>query len=522
MSARAGNAGIIEKSDRGLRDAWLSIKMPDHGKRELALTGNLSIGRAPDNSLAIDCPGVARYHALIEKRGDSYWLADLNSANGTLVNGLRAAADNRLRDGDNITIGSVLLIFHQPVAQPVRSAVPVAQTAPAAIAPVTDAPAATPQSAGITGKHIIVAIATGIAVTALAALLIVGIDWGGKRQGAKVRILAPQNGTTVREPIKVVVEAENIKNIERVIYQLDGVEFESVEVPPYDITLDPARLINKFPGLAVSNHVLSITVEQSDGQRELQPDTVLLAFDIKPEQTAADTGASAGNRPPDSGTDGAPALDIAMLSQGLASQISQKSGYSFPAEFVEQIRLHTPAYRIDATVNARRHRREIIKAFRDKGLHPLLGFVLAMSRSGFKEATGAELKTGVGLWRVPPKIARGYLSPTENDTAFSNAQRDAEVAAAYLKDLINVFGMDNFMYAIACFGMPLDEAGQIRARLEELTPARANQLDFWRMHKAGVVPRECADRVIAFYAAGVVGENPQAFGLQADRLSSLY
>lgn len=88
-------------------------------------------------------------------------------------------------------------------------------------------------------------------------------------------------------------------------------------------------------------------------------------------------------------------------------------------------------------------------------------------------------------------------------------KRSAEIAAAYINDLVNAFGgMDNFMYAIACYGMPLSQAAKVRARLEEIDPGATDRKDFWRMVRSGVVARDGADRVAKFFAAGIVGENP--------------
>ena len=75
------------------------------------------------------------------------------------------------------------------------------------------------------------------------------------------------------------------------------------------------------------------------------------------------------------------------------------------------------------------------------------------------------------------------------------------------------------MYAIACFGSPIDEAGQMRIALEQRSPE--DRLDFWKMVESGVVSRDKAERVALFFAAGIVGENPRAFGLSHGRLSQL-
>jgi len=71
------------------------------------------IGRAPFNDIVIEVPVVSAQHAMLLKVGDSYWLKDLNSTNGTRVNGLPFAY-GELKDGDTIRFGAVMAIFAQP------------------------------------------------------------------------------------------------------------------------------------------------------------------------------------------------------------------------------------------------------------------------------------------------------------------------------------------------------------------------------------------------------------------------
>jgi pSer/pThr/pTyr-binding forkhead associated (FHA) protein len=75
------------------------------------LIGDLiMIGRAPLNDIVIDNPFVSAQHAMLLKVGDSYWLKDLNSTNGTYINGLPFTY-GELKDGDTIRFGSVIAIF---------------------------------------------------------------------------------------------------------------------------------------------------------------------------------------------------------------------------------------------------------------------------------------------------------------------------------------------------------------------------------------------------------------------------
>src|SRR6476659_9681892 len=66
----------------------------------------VTCGRAPDNAMPItDDSNVSRYHIEIEPRGDGYWIIDLNSSNGTTVNGEKLTGERPLNDGDRILLG---------------------------------------------------------------------------------------------------------------------------------------------------------------------------------------------------------------------------------------------------------------------------------------------------------------------------------------------------------------------------------------------------------------------------------
>jgi hypothetical protein len=62
------------------------------------------IGRMEANDVVIDDPTVSRFHAEIFKDGRHYYIRDLESTNGTFVNGNQIRV-KRLQDGDIITLG---------------------------------------------------------------------------------------------------------------------------------------------------------------------------------------------------------------------------------------------------------------------------------------------------------------------------------------------------------------------------------------------------------------------------------
>ncbi|MFN0074792.1 MAG: ATP-binding cassette domain-containing protein [Chloroflexota bacterium] len=68
------------------------------------------IGRADTCDIVLEHPTVSRTHAIIRCHDDACQISDLNSSNGTFVNGVRI--DNSvLRDGDTIWIGGVQIYF---------------------------------------------------------------------------------------------------------------------------------------------------------------------------------------------------------------------------------------------------------------------------------------------------------------------------------------------------------------------------------------------------------------------------
>lgn len=69
------------------------------------------IGRDPQNDVVLDDRRVSRKHAEVRLRLGRYTLYDLQSTNGTYVNG-RRVAEKVLDDGDKISIGGLELLFH--------------------------------------------------------------------------------------------------------------------------------------------------------------------------------------------------------------------------------------------------------------------------------------------------------------------------------------------------------------------------------------------------------------------------
>jgi hypothetical protein len=107
----------------------ITITMDGAVIREVEITKTrTALGRRPYNDVVIENLAVSGEHAALHLQGSEVTIEDLNSTNGTFVNG-KVVKKQVLQFGDTIEIGKYKVIYeaiegdHMPVAQ-VRSAMP--------------------------------------------------------------------------------------------------------------------------------------------------------------------------------------------------------------------------------------------------------------------------------------------------------------------------------------------------------------------------------------------------------------
>lgn len=119
-----------DKRSREPRQAFLTVIRgggADLGKH-IVVDSSVLLGRAPDCDLTIQDLGTSWHHARVSARGhDNYVIEDLNSTNGTWVNGILLDATWTLHEGEKIFLGETVvrfsltdemdLKFHHEVAQ---------------------------------------------------------------------------------------------------------------------------------------------------------------------------------------------------------------------------------------------------------------------------------------------------------------------------------------------------------------------------------------------------------------------
>jgi pSer/pThr/pTyr-binding forkhead associated (FHA) protein len=100
----------------------LVLQCEDRVAYAYAIDNVVTIGRLSDNRLVLDHPAVSSHHACVFTDGEQFIVEDLQSTNGTFVNGRRVSR-RTLRDGDVMTIGRHTILFDRTAsAQPGKAA----------------------------------------------------------------------------------------------------------------------------------------------------------------------------------------------------------------------------------------------------------------------------------------------------------------------------------------------------------------------------------------------------------------
>jgi hypothetical protein len=99
----------------------LVAQSPEFAGKVFDLTGSeITLGRVADNKVQIEHASVSGHHASLKLDGLDYSLKDLDSTNGTRVNGERIT-QQKLRRNDIVRLGNIELLYdseHQPPGQP--------------------------------------------------------------------------------------------------------------------------------------------------------------------------------------------------------------------------------------------------------------------------------------------------------------------------------------------------------------------------------------------------------------------
>ena len=492
--------------------------------------GVTTLGRTTDNNLSFpEDSNVSRFHAEIEARGNEFCLIDLGSSNGTTVNGNKVTGETYLKLGDRILLGgSSEIVFDMTGESEEEDADPEtgggaggSVDLPPIDAAVSQVPGlATSAATPAAGSNTMLMVAGGAVLVAVVVVVVAGAVYyrsGSSSCNAKAVIVKPEPGDTIIEPVEIEVETENSSCVAKASFTIDGVEFASTADAPFTVTLDP----KEHPDLADGfDHNLGIVLVDEDGKAIPQTAGVLLAFETrkveKPEEKPEIVQQQQTQQTPGTKGKEVSIIEVQEMSNRLVKEFSGNYKYNVSnPEFLQEVRKKTAEYAQEGYFERAAAYKDAINVayVREYNLDAPLGYMLAMSRSKFnpQKQAGDE-----GLWRMKTDFvtSQKYNGLCPGESLSDPSQNCAAKASAmYMKDLVlGVFDGD-VIYSAAAFGKSPQDAGVWKATLP------ANRADIWKSIRTA--PER--DQIVRFFAAGIVAENPQKFGLKRDRpISELY
>jgi len=164
----------------------------------------------------------------------------------------------------------------------------------------------------------------------------------------------------------------------------------------------------------------------------------------------------------------------------------------------------------------------LIKAFKAHNVSPLIGLYIPLVESEYINISSPNSMGAVGMFQFVPQTGANYGLSAED---LLNVDKSADAAARYIEDGLNEFSADPMKEALALLaynrgGKAVEQDvatlvnDQNRAcSICALTEQRDKLYKNFRSESVYYVPR--------WFAAAIIGENPQAFGLQTRPLSSL-
>jgi hypothetical protein len=164
---------------------------------------------------------------------------------------------------------------------------------------------------------------------------------------------------------------------------------------------------------------------------------------------------------------------------------------------------------------------QIIRAFKARGVPPVVGVYLPMIETEYHNISSENHAGAAGLFQFIGPTARAYgVDPSER----TNISKMAPAAAAYISDRLAEFGPD-------AVGVGLSIAGynrspdSIRRDLHDVINGENRERNFWTLvsNKEKLdhyFQNENINYVPRFFAFAIIGENPWAFGLDMNPLST--
>jgi hypothetical protein len=424
------------------------------GDRPVASTSlpvrGLEIGRDATADLRVESERVSRRHARIHGEGGRHVLSDLESANGTFLNGRPVHGPVPLRHGDEIDLaGEITFVYRVDSARPL---------------------------------HWLAALAVVLLVAAGAWWISEQLRrrpdpvWVGAVALARQGIAAERAGdpSIARSKLKsaagLLYKNGKLDDFERArvmtvaMQRIDERLDQDVDLPAlYERVLEASRPAE--PGAAGMERGAGCPLDQVDATRihaciEAQVHWLFAALRQPTDEIPDDFYASVGRR--------------LLRERGFIQRALQRGAPIIP---------------------------QLEGALVAKKMPPLLHYV-ALIESGYRSDARSD-RGAVGLWQLMRPTARDYgLEVSGSVDERKDLTRSSDAAAHYLQNLLFEFGSDALLLALAGYNLG---QGQVRGKLKQLDDPFSDR-SYWRLVETGLLPEETATYVTRFVAAAIAGE----------------
>ncbi|NOT49028.1 MAG: FHA domain-containing protein [Acidobacteria bacterium] len=475
-------------------EVTLTYPTPD-GSREIRIDGEkTTFGRGSEADYRFADDGLSRLHATVYRDGERVWIVDENSSNGTFVNGQRVAgAGTPIRNGDTIRIG------HQTNLN-VRTADKF-EPPPPFVSPPVHAENIT-QSTPTSGLSVlpVALIAGAFLIVSLSAVFI---------------------GYTVISSGKTEV-VQNTNDD----YDVD--DDKPVKEPKTTPTPKSGT-----PGLLSSTPGNTGPITDSPQGNDAPPATDILKGRKYLDLSDAEKRQYLSER----------AMKIAQI-------IGNNTSDAIPPGALDKIKSFADAYakrigvkplggcrfgdNLQATYErASKNAPFIVKAFNEKGTDPRIGLYLAMIES--EHCVCLQSPTGpLGMFQFTFATAKLHFEPSEGVVKGASPPKGdvrcepepaARAAASYMKALTGRYGTGPASVPLAIGSYNSGEGGLSSNLVKALESNAGLPRDFWTLIANGdklskQFQSENFKYVPKFFAAAIIGENPQDFGLKLQPLST--
>ena len=475
-------------------DVILTYPTPE-GTKEIRIDAErTSFGRGSDADVRFADQSLSRLHATVYRESNRVWIVDENSSNGSFVNGQRVAgAGIPLKGGDQIRIGNetILAVHMREKVQPMAAA-----AAPAR-APSRDVASGPPKAINFIP---IVMIGFAFMIVAV-SVVFVGVKVLGRGGDTEIaQTDEPEGIGPSRTPKSSDTRPDDTPAAS---------DPKTVNVGPNDATLTDSPI------------------------------------DARPRQTGYQM--PAGKKYLDL-SDAERRQYLSDRALRIAAVIGNNSSEAVPSAALDKIKSFTDGYAKRANVAAKgarcvfgdnlqatyerasKNAPFIVKAFNEKGTDPRIGLYLAMIES--EHCVCLQSPTGpLGMFQFTQATGRNHglntrpgASPESPDER-CEPEPSARAAASYMKSLTGRYGTGPSSVPLAIGSYNSGEGGLSSNLVKALESDSGLPRDFWTLIANGEklskqFQAENFKYVPKFFAAAIIGENPQDFGLKLQPLST--